>query len=106
MDRPAKGEPSRMVTTDTIEGTINGFVSYHYDVFADVLYLRLQSEMHTPSIGDVNDDGDIELYDERAGRLIGVTIVSWWKRFGHCALPDSLREIQRRIEPLANRIAA
>ena len=45
-----------MVTTDTIEGVINGTISYHYDVFADVLYLRLIADMNTPSIGDENDD--------------------------------------------------
>ncbi len=94
-----------MVTIETVEGLINGVVSYHYDVFADVLYLRLRTEMQTPAIGDENDDGDIELHDETAGRLIGVTIISWWKRFGHGALPDSIAEIQKHIEPLANTIA-
>ncbi len=95
-----------MVTTDTIEGTINGVISYHYDVFADVLYLRLIADMNTPAIGDENDDGLIELRDEQSGRLIGITIVSWWKRFGQGVLPDSISEIQRRIEPMAQKVAA
>ena len=95
-----------MVTTDTIEGTINSVISYHYDVFADVLYLRLISDMNTPAIGDENDEGLIELRDEQTGRLLGITIVSWWKRFGQGALPDSIAEIQRRIEPMAQRVAA
>lgn len=95
-----------MVTTDTIEGIIDGTISYHYDVFADVLYLRLLADMQTPSIGEENDDGDIELHDEKTARLIGLTIVSWWKRLKVGALPDSIREIQDRIEPLAKKVAA
>lgn len=95
-----------MVTIETVEGLINGTVSYHYDVFADVLYLRLRTEMQTPAIGDETDDGDIELHAEADDRLIGITIISWWKRFGHGELPDSISEIQRLIEPQAERLAA
>jgi len=95
-----------MVTTDTVEGVINGTVSYHYDVSADVLYLRLLSGMESPSIGEENDAGDIELHEETTGRLIGITVISWWKRFGQGSLPDSLRELAARIEPLAKSIAA
>jgi len=36
-----------MVTTDTIEGLINDVISYHYNVSADVLYLRLLADMNT-----------------------------------------------------------
>ena len=95
-----------MVTTDTLEGTINGTLTYHYDVFADVLYLRLVGELETPTLGEENDEGLIELRDERTGALVGVTIINWWKRFGSGPLPDSIREIQERIEPLAARLAA
>jgi Na+-translocating ferredoxin:NAD+ oxidoreductase RnfG subunit len=94
------------ITTDTLEGTINGAVSYHYDVFADVLYLRLIDQMETPSLGEETEDGLIELRTEQTNQLVGITIVSWWKRFGHGALPDSISEIQKRIEPLARRVAA
>ncbi len=95
-----------MATIDTIEGTVGNAISFHYDVFADVLYLRLLSDMETPSLGEENDDGFIELRDERTSRLIGLTIVSWWKRFGHGLLPDSISEIQKQIEPLAKKVAA
>jgi hypothetical protein len=95
-----------MVTTDTLEGIINGTTSYHYDVFADVLYLRLLADMNTPSIGEENDEGLIELREEKTNRLIGVTIVSWWKRFGKGSLPDSISQIQQLIEPLAKKVAA
>jgi len=95
-----------MVTTDTIEGTINGTISYHYDIVADVLYLRLLSDMDTESIGEETDDGLINLVDETTGRIIGTTIVSWWKRFGVGSLPDSIQQIQKQIEPLAEKMAA
>jgi hypothetical protein len=95
-----------MPTTDTIEGTINDTVSYHYDVFADVLYLRLVSDMETDSLGEPTDAGDIELHAEADGRLIGLTVISWWKRFGHGSLPDSLRELVARVEPWAGKVAA
>jgi hypothetical protein len=75
-------------------------------VFADVLYLRLLTDMETASIGEENDDGNIELHDEKTGRLIGITVVSWWKRYGHGALPDSISEIQKFIEPVATKVAA
>ena len=60
-----------MVTTDTLEGTINGKVSYHYDVFADVLYLRLIDQMDMPSLGEETDDGMLELRTEETNQLIG-----------------------------------
>ena len=93
-------------TTDTLEGTINGTLSYHYDVSNDVLYLLLIADMETPSLGEENDEGFIELRDEQTGRLLGLTIVNWWKRFGRGDLPDSIREIHQRIEPLATKLAA
>jgi hypothetical protein len=95
-----------MTTTDTIEGTINGTVSYHYDVFADVLYLKLVTEMETPSIGEEDDSGDVELHDQKTGRLIGLTVINWWKRFGNGSLPDSIAELAKRIEPWAGKVAA
>lgn len=62
--------------------------------------------MNTASIGEENDDGLIELREETTGRLIGITVVSWWKRFGGGSLPDSISEIQRRIEPMVMKVAA
>ena len=95
-----------MVTTDTIEGTINGTIAYHYDVFADVLYLSLVEDMNTPAIGDETDDGLIERREESTGRLVGVTIVSWWKRYGNGTLPDSISALHSLIAPWATKVAA
>lgn len=95
-----------MVTTEALEGTINGTISYHFDVADDVLYLRLASHRDSPALGEETDDRLIELRDEKSGDLVGITIVSWWKRFGRGPLPDSLRDIESRIEPWAGKVAA
>ena len=95
-----------MVKTDTLEGIIDDSLHFHYDMFADVLYLRLLSAEGAVTYGDINDDGDIVLRDESTDRAVGLTIVSWWKRFGKGSLPDSIAEIQKQIEPLAKKVAA
>jgi uncharacterized protein YuzE len=96
---------SVMVTLETIEGRVNGKVPWHYDVGADVLYLRRVGTLDVPTLGEATDDGLIELRNESSGDLIGITIVSWWKRFGSGAFPDSLKEVERSIEPWAQRAA-
>lgn len=95
-----------MVKTDAIEGMLDDRFRFHYDLFADVLYLRLLGTEHTPTLGDLTDDGDILLRDEHTDQPVGLTIISWWKRFGQGALPDSISEIQKRIEPMASKVAA
>ncbi len=94
-----------MALTETIEGTV-GFFWYHYDVSADVLYLRRSERRETQAIGEETNDGLILLRDANGDELVGLTVVSWWKRFGKGDFPDSLREICRWIEPLGDRIAA
>jgi hypothetical protein len=96
-----------MVTTDAIEGIVNQTLRFHYDLFADVLYLRLLEAEDAPTIGELTDEGDILLLDEKTNRPVGLTMISWWNRFGGGgSLPDSIREIQQRIEPLADKLAA
>ena len=94
-----------MVQTDTIEGVIDGKWWFHYDVTNDVLYLRLASERGTETFGEETSDGFILLRRED-DRAVGVTVVSWWQRFGAGHLPDSIRELGQRIEPWTQRIAA
>ncbi len=45
------------VVTESLEGSIDNTVWYHYDVANDVLYLRLLSERRTPTIAEETDDG-------------------------------------------------
>lgn len=95
-----------MVQTDAIEGIVNGSFRFHYDLSADVLYLRLMANDAAPAYGDLSPEGDILLRDEATDRPVGLTVISWWKRFGQGSLPDSISQIQQRIEPLVQRIAA
>ena len=95
-----------MVAIDTLEGVIDQTLWYHYDVGSDVLYLRLLSARNTPTVGEETDEGFVLLRDERTDRAVGLTIVSWWKRFGQGELPDSITQIQNRIEPWAHKLAA
>ena len=95
-----------MVKADAIEGIVDDLLRFHYDMFADVLYIRLLSAARVKTIGDITDEGDILLRDVKTDRAVGLTCVSWWKRFGHGALPDSISEIQKRIEPMARKLAA
>ena len=95
-----------MVKTETLEGVIDGAVTYHLDVVSDVLYLCRVGELETPKIGDELDDGMLELRSEADDELLGVTVISWWKRFGTGPLPDSIAEIEARIAPLAERVMA
>ena len=78
-----------MTTLDTLEGVVNGSVSYHYDATADVLYLRRAGTLDLLTLGEETDDGLIELRGEQSGELVGITIVSWWKRFGNGTFLDS-----------------
>jgi uncharacterized protein YuzE len=93
-------------TLDTIEGTIPGNLWFHYDVGNDVLYIRLESKRRASAVGEETDDGVVLLRDEKSRKVMGITVVSWWKRFGKGALPDSFSEIQKKIKPWGKRIAA
>ncbi|HEX4054798.1 MAG TPA: hypothetical protein VHX86_11085 [Tepidisphaeraceae bacterium] len=95
-----------MVKTDAIEGIVDNLFRFHYDIFADVLYIRLLSAEGIATYAELTDGGDMLLRDEKTDNAMGLTVVSWWKRFGHGALPDSLAEIQKHIEPLAKKVAA
>jgi hypothetical protein len=95
-----------MVSIDTLEGLLDGMLWYHYEVGADVLYLRLCAHHETPVVGEETDDGLILLSSIESRLRVGLTVVNWWKRFGKGSLPDSISEIQRRIEPLRSRLVA
>ena len=95
-----------MVQADAIEGIVSDQLRFHYDIATDTLYLRLMKTEEASTYGDVTDEGDLLLRDDATDRPVGLTVISWWKRFGQGDLPDSISEIQRRIEPMAKRVAA
>ena len=95
-----------MVKTDAIEGLIDERWWFHYDVAGDVLYIRAAGDRQAPVEGEESEDGAIRLYETGSERMVGLTIVNWWKRFGEGGLPDSLRQLEVRIEPWARQLAA
>jgi hypothetical protein len=95
-----------MVKTDAIEGIVNDRFRFHYDIFADVLYIRLLDTDEVATIADLTDEGDLLLRDDKTNAPVGLTVISWWKRFGQGPLPDSIGKIQNRIEPLAKKVPA
>ena len=97
-----------MVEPDGLEGVIGSGPRrcwFHYDIGSDVLYIRLESERDTPTFADETADG-LVLRAQGDRRPVGLTVLDWWKRFGAGALPDSIQQIGRSIEPWADRIAA
>jgi hypothetical protein len=95
-----------MVKVDTIEGTVDDVLWYHYDLASDVLYLRLARHRDTPTYAEESSDGFLSIRREDNDEVVGLTVVSWWKRFGTGKLPDSLRKIELAIEPWAKKVAA
>jgi len=95
-----------MVTLDAIEGTVNDVLWYHYDIANDVLYLRIAKYRDTPTVAEETDDGFLLLRVSDGGEIAGMTVVSWWKRFGTGTLPDSISRIEQAIERCASRLAA
>lgn len=95
-----------MVQTDTLEGTIDQSLWFHYDLAGDVLYLRLARERDAATVAEETTEGLLLLRGMDDDRVVGLTIVNWWKRFGRGRLPDSIHELESQIEPWARRVAA
>lgn len=95
-----------MVVTDTLEGTINQQLWYHYDRVNDVLYLRLVAERSAETVAEETADGLLQLRRADTDKIVGMTVVNWWKRFGQGKPPDSIKELESHIEPWGQRIAA
>lgn len=97
---------SRMVKVDVIEGVVDGVLWCHYDVTNDVLYLRLAAERDSPTFAEETSDGYLLARRQDTQAVVGLTVVSWWKRFGTGKLPDSIRQLEHAIEPWAKKLAA
>jgi hypothetical protein len=95
-----------MVTTDTLEGNVNGSLWYHYDLANDVHYLRNSDEVDVDTYAEETPDGFLLLRRTDTDTAVGLTVVPWWKRFGHGARPDSLHELESPIESWGGRLAA
>jgi hypothetical protein len=95
-----------MVRLEALEGVIDDVLWYHYDVASDVLYLRFTIARQIKAVGEETDDGFILLRNPKTNKPVGLTVVNWWKRFGRGQVPDSIRELQKQLEPWKARLAA
>jgi hypothetical protein len=87
-----------MVVTDTLAGVIDSRLTFHLDMGNDVLYLRKYEHQGSPSFAEETHEGFLLLRHAESEESIGLTVDSWWRRFGDGPLPDSMRELARRIE--------
>jgi hypothetical protein len=94
-----------MVITDTLEGSIDQTLWYHYDLANDVLYLRLVAHRGAETVAEETPEGFL-LRRTDNDEVVGLTVVNWWKRFGPGGAPDSIKTMECLIEPWAGKIAA
>ncbi len=95
---------------DTIEGTVDESMWYHYDLDNDVLYLRLASQRDVEAFGEETPDGYI-LLRTAGDAIVGMTVVDYWRRFGMGMLQDVplktlSASIAARIQSLEYALAA
>ncbi|MGI8905221.1 MAG: hypothetical protein ACR2IE_01880 [Candidatus Sumerlaeaceae bacterium] len=97
-----------MAIADAVEGTLgpSNQLWFHYDIGNDILYVRLVAARDIPCYGDEQPDGTLLILREDSDEPVGVTIESWWKRYGNGAFPDSLSQIASAVEPWSKSIAA
>ena len=95
-----------MVVADTLEGTIHRTLWYHYDLVNDVLYVRLLDQRSAETVAEETPEGILLVRRADNDAVVGLTAVAWWKRFGSGGAPDSIRELERCLEPWAQRLAA
>jgi len=58
------------------------------------------------SAHEESEDGLLLVRLEDNDELVGMTVLSWWERFGGRTFPDSIHELERAIEPWARKLAA
>jgi len=92
---------------DTVEGTVNGVLHFHYDLCGDVLYLRLADTLGADSYSEETPEGFILVRDMATDAPVGITVIGYWKRFGdERPLADiSLSELDARVSRSAEEIA-
>ena len=94
------------IVTDTLEGVIDNALWYHYDLTADVLYLRLVEHRETHTVSEETPDGFLLLRRDDNDEPVGLTIVNWWRRYGSGPRPDSISRLEGWIEPWGKKLAA
>jgi hypothetical protein len=94
-----------MVTTESLEGMIDGTIWYHYDRASDVLYLRRWDQREVETVAEETPAGLLLLRRSDTDEVVGLTVVNWWRRFGAGPLPDSIRELEQHLGPWSAKVA-
>lgn len=69
------------IEIDTLQGFLGDSIWFHLDLDNDVLYLREQATRNMPVYGEEDSNGFTVLRTDD-GKFAGMTIVTYWKRFG------------------------
>jgi hypothetical protein len=93
-----------MVFTDTLEGTSDRRVTFAIDCRNEVLDLRRSDDRDAATFAEETPEGYVLHRHAETDESVALTVVSWWTRFGHDADADSLKALERCIEPLAQRL--
>ena len=97
--------------TEAIEGVWQVCLSYHYDGFADVLYVARSDALDEEAYGDESEPGCHVMRSLADNRLTGVALVGYWRRYGSGSLTElpaaDLRgKLEAHVSALAPRLAA
>jgi len=83
---------------ETLKGTVQGDLTFHFDVSHDVLYLRLASMQGQEVFGEETSDGFL-LFRNDTDEVAGLTVLDYWKRFGAGRIEEmTLRGLQSSLE--------
>jgi hypothetical protein len=66
---------------------------------------RLVDHRQAHAYSEETEDGLLTVRRQDNDQVVGITVVNWWRRFGTGPLPDSIQELERAIEPWAQRLA-
>jgi hypothetical protein len=85
------------VEVDTLQGSLGDSIWFHFDLDNDVLYLRDQATRNEPVFGEEDPDGFTVLRTDD-GKFAGMTIVTYWERFGSGELGRaSIHAVKERV---------
>lgn len=94
------------ITIDAVEGVVENNLWYHFDVSNDILYLQLLPKRDQEMFGEETSEGLI-LLRTADDQIAGMTIISWWKRFGKGKIGNvTLHSLQTQVANMAHKIAA
>lgn len=99
------------MAVDTIEGVLQDVLHYHYDVEADVLYLRLCAAVGQEVYGEEDEHGFHVMRLLTDDRAVGMTVVGFWRQFGDqtqplTQVPDWERRLERTVDTVGRGLLA